>query len=247
MMKVALICAIPQESRPILRQLGCFSRVRLGNLFVWSGASANLQLILAESGMGMDHAAEAAQNIIKFAPPDIVISTGFCGAIRPGLRRGDVILAENILTYDTALRPTSAFCDRTLLERLSPSGATTFHRGTFITTSAMVAKSQIAASLDEQIRFPVLEMESNAVAEVCNRSGIPFVAIRVVSDTAEQDPHAVCSKIFAADMKISMIKLLKAIVTAPLITRDLIRLAIDATAAGTSLAQTIEFSLGKLR
>lgn len=247
MKKIALICAIPQESRQILRRLSNPSKAYLKDMPIWNCQSSNLHVILAETGIGMTRAAEAAKNIIRFATPDIVISTGFCGAVSPGLLSSDIVLAERVLNYTTTLHPYSVSIDRSLFNILSAPGNINFHPGTFITTKEMVAKCQIAALLDDRIANPVIEMESHAVAEVCNSCGIPFAAIRAVSDPADQDPQPVCSKIFTADMKISLLKTLKCVITAPQTTRKLIQLYTGAEAAGRSLARAIEFSLNRLQ
>jgi len=89
-------------------------------------------------------------------------------------------------------------------------------------------------------------MNGLAVAEGCNYRDIPAV-FRIVSDSIDRDPQPVCSKIFAADMKVSMIKILKPVITAPLRTRKLLQMHVDAEAAGNSLAEAIEFSLERLR
>ena len=48
-------------------------------------------------------------------------------------------------------------------------------------------------------------------------------------------------------MKVSMIKILRMIITAPLSTRKLLQMHVDAEAAGNSLAEAIDFSLERLR
>ena len=74
-----------------------------------------------------------------------------------------------------------------------------------------------------------------------------LAALRIVSDTTDRDPQPVCSKIFAADRKVSMLKILRTVITAPLRTRKLLQMHVDAEAAGNSLAEAIKFSLERLR
>lgn len=247
MIKVAIICAIPQESRPILRRLGFLSRVRSDELTLWSGTTADMQVTLAESGIGITRAAAAAKTIIQYAAPDIIISAGFCGAVNPGLHRGDIVFAEKIFTLTAGLQPSKATIDSDFLKLSDAAGRPDFLRGTFITTAAMVAKTWFAPLVDDRISNPVLEMESHAVAEVCQDNGIRFAGLRAVSDTAANDPQPVCSKLFDHEMKLSMVKLLLTVATSPLSVRRLFRLYVDTAAAGGSLAEAIKFSLGTLR
>ena len=48
-------------------------------------------------------------------------------------------------------------------------------------------------------------------------------------------------------MKVSMIKILRTVITAPLRTRKLLQMHVDAEAAGNSLAEAIGFLLERLR
>ena len=52
------------------------------------------------SGVGRATARAAAQKLIDQVRPDRVIAAGFCGALDPGLRVGDIVLSPRILTVD---------------------------------------------------------------------------------------------------------------------------------------------------
>lgn len=247
MKTIAIICAIPQESRPILRRLAAHRRTSLQGIPLWQSESSGQQLFLVESGMGTARATAAAESVIGQIAPDLVISAGFCGALLPGLDRGAIVLAERLLAYPDLRCSAAVSIDQTLLTRLAAPADKTLHRGTFITTPMLVAKNRVRTLLDEQLAHPVLEMESHAVGTVCARRGVPFAAIRAVSDGADQDPHLDCSKIFAADMKISIMQILKAIIVEPALGRRLLQLRQDAGVAGNSLAQAVALSLGRLQ
>jgi len=221
--------------------------MQLNDIPIWNCFTSTLHVTLAETGIGMRRATQAAREIIRFTKPDIVISTGFCGALRTGLRRGDIVIAEKILAYPPALQSSSASLDRNLLDILSGAGKVNTNLGTFISTQVMMEKDRLAPLVDDQLQNPVLEMESHALAEVCAGNGIPFAAVRAVSDTAEYDPQPVCSKIFTDDMSVSLTKLLRAAVADPLIIRELLQLHSAARSAGNSLAEAIVSSLEKLQ
>lgn len=246
MIKIALLSAIPQERRPIQRQLGNSTQGQIKDIPIWSFVSSNQKVLLAETGIGSKRAEEAAKHIIEFMSPDIVINTGFCGALTTGLRLGDIVLAESVLAYSTELHALPDAVDKTLFNLLSASVNQVFYPATFISTTGIESKWRIAALLNDKILRPVLEMESYAIAAVCHNNDIPFVSIRAVSDTADQDPQPVCSKIFGSDLKISIIKLLKALITSPLISRDLVQLSANTEVAGKYLAIAIKRTLETL-
>jgi hypothetical protein len=67
-----------------------------------------------------------------------------------------------------------------------------------------------------------------------------------VSTSADHEPQPVYSKIFDADMKLSVIKILKPVITASITAQKLLQHHNYAEAAGKSLAHAIEFSLERL-
>jgi adenosylhomocysteine nucleosidase len=206
-----------------------------------------MQVLLIESGIGTVRAAKAVRDIINLAAPDLVISTGFCGAVKSGLSRGDIVLAEKIFTYNSAHLSDAVSIDTSYLNQLGSTAKIVIHPGTFITTIGFMAKTRITEALHGEIPNPVLEMESHAIAEVCINHGVPFAAIRAVSDTAASDPYHICRKLFDADMNIRLRSLLKTVITEPTITRQLLQLHADAKAAGICLAKAIEFSLENIK
>lgn len=197
----------------------------------------------------MARAAAATAAAIAITSPDIVISTGFCGAVMPGLHLGDVVMADKIFAYSA-----STGMERPCLSApLSPKHLDlngikdSIHRGAFITTETLVAKSDVSASLSEQMDNPVLEMESYAIIKVCNERNIPCIAIRAVSDTFDFDPQPCCSKIFDAEMQISMPKLLRSLWVNPALILKLLKLKTDTKTAGILLAQAVVETLKGLR
>jgi adenosylhomocysteine nucleosidase len=80
-------------------------------------------------------------------------------------------------------------------------------------------------------------MESFAVAEVARAGGLPFIAVRVIIDTADDDlPEAVLSAADSAG-QVRIGRLLGAIARAPGDLPGLIRLAARYRQAGRSLAR----------
>lgn len=112
------------------------------------------------------HAAEAIADGATAA-----ISTGFCGALDPGLALGDVVVPAQVM--DAATGETFP-CDRALA-----IGAGT-PAGTLVTTARVVTDPAARAALDGV----AVDMESAGIARACARAGVPFAAIRAVTDRA---------------------------------------------------------------
>ena len=100
------------------------------------------------------------------------ISVGFCGALDPSLERGDVVVPESVRD---ALTGDAWDCDRALAHG---AGA---QRGTLVTADRVVSQPAERRALDGL----VVDMESAGTARACARAGIPFAAIRAVTDRAD--------------------------------------------------------------
>lgn len=96
---------------------------------------------------------------------DRVLSIGYCGALDPALGVGDIVI-------DGELRP------------LQPAGAV---EGSIYSVDRVAATAAEKASLYASTGCRVVEMESAAVRQWAAAHGVPYGAVRVVSDTAAED------------------------------------------------------------
>jgi adenosylhomocysteine nucleosidase len=94
-----------------------------------------------------------------------VISTGFCGALDPALHVGDIVVSGE--GFEGA--------------------AGQFFRGNIWSADQVAVTSEEKLKLRQSTGACVVEMESAAVAEKANAWGLPFRAVKVVSDTADED------------------------------------------------------------
>jgi len=60
------------------------------------------------------------------------------------------------------------------------------HRGTLLTTKAVVRLPSEKKSLFQNYGAMAVDMETFAVAEVCRRRNVAFSSIRVINDTADE-------------------------------------------------------------
>lgn len=132
-----------------------------------------MEAVLVADGPGMQLAGAAADVARRHVRPDVVVSTGFCGAVDPELETGEVLIAtavndkENDKTY-AARQPRD--CDAAQ-------------------TGCVVSVSRVANSVaDKRDLFEAgaraVEMEAGAVAARAAIWGVPFYCIRAVLDTA---------------------------------------------------------------
>jgi len=132
-------------------------------------AGAGVRIIV--TGMGAGAAERLAGEAIE-AGATAVLSVGFCGALDDHLERGDVVVPEQVRDGATG---EAWSCDATLAQ-----GAGRM-RGTLVTSREVV--SDPAAR--RRLAGVAVDMESAGTARACMRAGVPFAAIRAVTDRAD--------------------------------------------------------------
>jgi len=176
-MNILVTFAVQEEFTPWQRRRN-FRRLP-GNwpLFETEFGAARVRAIL--TGMGQSHALEAAKRVLP-ERPDICISTGLAGALRSGYRPGDILVARLV---SEAGEPVAVATHRELLSTAVDCGAKQVER--FSTSRTLVASAQQKRNLGNEAE--AVEMESYTILAEAARHGVPSVAVRAISDTAEFD------------------------------------------------------------
>ena len=125
-------------------------------------------------GPGMQLAGFAADAVRQRVKPDLVVSTGFCGALDPELNCGDILIATSVIDVENG---------RTFAARTPERGCSSAKTG------ALVCSNRVAVSVEDKRQLAqtgarAVEMESGAIAWRAGIWGAPFYCIRAVSDAA---------------------------------------------------------------
>lgn len=241
---IGLVVAMPEEVRPIARVLGHFSREKIDRFPLYRFPMEDREIHLVQCGMGMEKAAAATTALIDGERPDIIISAGFGGGVREELSTGDIVIAGCIVSLgdgnsaDTAAID-NAYLLRNIVESL-PLRNFAIVGGSIVTSRGIVRKREIDRALSREMRNPVLDMETSAVAEACSRKAVPFLALRAVSDPADEELLFSIEEITDRDLNISIRRILSAILRNPRILPQMFRLARNAKTAGENLALVVE-------
>lgn len=188
-MKIAVITAMQEEFRAVANSLGSRSKLKSAILQPIKLCSNGHEFILLESGMGFDNAARGAE-LLTEEHPDLFISVGFCGAIESSLQVGDILVAEKIIIANKSnfdIVPAILSEIGPTLVALHGAEGKRVYGGTFVSTSTITSKKSLKESLPESYPNLVVEMESGAIAIVAAEHGIPMLAIRAVSDPADEE------------------------------------------------------------
>jgi len=131
------------------------------------------------TGMAIRNA-EPGLSLLLREGADICISSGLAGALRPGLVWGEVVVARHLGVLG---RDEKRDCDQRLVDLAVEKGAMAVD--TFLMSSSVLGLSEMKRQ--SAVQGDVVEMESFSIVTRASENWIPSVAIRSISDTAEED------------------------------------------------------------
>jgi adenosylhomocysteine nucleosidase len=191
------------------------------------------------TGMGQTYALEAAQRVLP-ERPDICISTGLAGALQGGYRPGDILAARLVSEVG---EPVAVASHRELLSAAKECGARQIER--FATSPTLVTRADQKRYLGAQAE--AVEMESYVILAEAARCGVPAVAIRAISDSAEFNIPYDLAKARDARGQIRWGGVVAQVMRHPAGLPALLRLARDCRHAAGQLANFLDAYTGTLR
>jgi adenosylhomocysteine nucleosidase len=210
----AILSALAEEQQGLLEQLGQPRRVARAGRDFWQGELHGQPVVLALSRIGKVAAATTATTLIEAFGAQRLVFTGVAGGVGPGVRVGDVVVATGFVQHDMDASPIFPryqiplygrehfACDEDLSALLSGAahaglariGSHSVHHGLIASGDRFVSKAEesraLQAALASAGHAPLaVEMEGAAVAQVCFDYGVPFAAVRTISDRADDTAH----------------------------------------------------------
>ncbi len=165
-----------------------------------TGRLGNNDIILWQCGIGKVNAAVGTMRLVQQHHPDAILSTGLAGGIDPLMRVMDILAATQCVYHDVDCG-IGLGCTRGQVQGLPERFDANQHlldtalmvprgEGERLMTGLICTGDQFITDRERQTlikrNFPdglACDMESAAIAQTCYLLGIPFLSIRVISDT----------------------------------------------------------------
>jgi adenosylhomocysteine nucleosidase len=203
-MRVGVIAALKEEIDPLVQSLGDVETFTWGRRVFHQGKLGDCQVVAVAGGVGKVKAAACTQYLIDRFSIEALICTGVAGAINPRLHAGDVVISRKTLQHDfdpgdpEVLRrfrrrwleadPGLAKLALDAAKGLSLAGQC--RPGKVLTGDQAIVSQDRRQWLWQTFRGDCVDMESAALAQVCQMNGVPWVIVRAISDSAEEDSIA---------------------------------------------------------
>lgn len=206
-MPIAIVAAMQEELAAVLELMPDEQRQRVGGRDYWFGHLHGREVVAVLSGIGKVAAATTATALIeRFGVRQIVFS-GVAGGLAPGVKVGDVVVAASFLQHDLDASPifpryevplygTDRFAtDAAVSDQLAGAvqralPQARLHRGLVVSGDRFVSSAAESRQLQQALPEALaVEMEGAAFAQVCHDYGVPFAAVRTISDRADDAAH----------------------------------------------------------
>ena len=176
---VGLVCALPIEIGTFLDRCERARNYKGGEFVFRGGRYDEIRVAAVETGLGFARARQATLALLDAHSPPWVISCGFSGALLPEMRVGHIVMADSIVdTHGHEL---------TVDVNMLGDPEKGLHVGRVVTVDTIVRAIAEKKTLAEKFSAIAVDMESLAVAQVCQEQNRRFLAVRAISDDMSAD------------------------------------------------------------
>ena len=200
MKTIGIIAALGRELKEIRNNIEITDQRTIKGYKFLEGSLGVNRIILACSSVGKVNAAICSELLISNFNTNYVINTGIAGSIEPRVELLDIVIGSEIIYHDIEgyilkgcypFRESFESSDELLKianqagNRLSSWGGL-FHTGRIVSGDAFVSCPEHKAEIKEKLSPLCVEMEGAAIAHCCFVNRIPFLAVRSISDPADE-------------------------------------------------------------
>jgi adenosylhomocysteine nucleosidase len=179
---IVIVFALGFEAGGTVDLLEGSSYSRCANFIEHAGSWEGHRVAVIESGVGREAAATATSDVISLHRPSWVVSTGFAGALTPELRRGHMLMADEVVDVEGDRLEIGLHVDRAAIQ-----AARGLHVGRLLTVDRLIRTAAEKRDLCHQYDAVACDMETMAVAQVCQQRKVRFLAVRIISDAVDDE------------------------------------------------------------
>lgn len=152
------------------------------------------RILLIQTGIGPDKARSIARKIFENESWDVVISTGFAGALN-FFPVGSLVIGNEVLLEPSVHSLSDSYKQRIMCDpdwvntsfniplQMNPP----LQNGRFVTIDHVLTHASQKKNLGNQTGAVAVDMESGPIGLVAQQHGIPFLIVRAISDGVNED------------------------------------------------------------
>ena len=205
-MKYGVICAMEEEIKSLLNIIDLVKETNLNGIIFYEGQIKGTDVVLVRSGIGKVEAGITAAILVTNFTVDQLIHSGSAGGIGQGLKVGDIVLSTEVAYHDV---DATAFgyeygrlpeqdvvryvADDKLIskfEKAAEGNEMVVHKGLIVTGDQFISSNvKVKEILGHFPDALCCEMEGAAIGQVAHQFKKPFIVVRAMSDTGDDDAN----------------------------------------------------------
>ena len=172
-MKIGIIVAMRKELALLLPLLSNPSSESHDGLEFHTGTIGSNQVIAMQCGIAKVNAAIGTVTLINHYAPSLIINSGVAGGTDKSVNVMDIVVGSRVAYHDVWCGPESTYG--------AVQGLPLYYEADKHALQLSIEQVKIIKS-----HFPdalAVDMESGAIAQVCELRNVPFMSMRVISDS----------------------------------------------------------------
>lgn len=202
MNKIGIIFAMKEEIDAFLKYFDLKNEYHLFELNFYEGFINNIECILVECGIGKVNASRTTQILIDNYDVDIIINVGVAGSVSDNLNVGDIVIGDKLVQHDfdiTAFNHEKGYipnvgkyldADEYLLnlcQQIIVPNDYKVYRGVIASGDIFCSSEKMSNKIHDKFNALCVEMEGASIAQVCYLCNIPFLVLRSISDSNDNN------------------------------------------------------------
>lgn len=200
---IGIISALDEELMEIIDKIET-KKVRRGCFTFYLANISNKEVVLGICGVGKVNSAIYTQSMIDNFSPEIIINIGVAGSTDNDVKIGDLVIGTEYFYHDfdcteagyvmgqiPELKDVKFVADKKLVDisyekakKVLPEDR--IFRGIIATGDIFVAKKEIKNKIKQNFNSLCCEMESCSIIHTCHLNGVKYLALRSISDNANE-------------------------------------------------------------
>ncbi|MDE5868877.1 MAG: 5'-methylthioadenosine/adenosylhomocysteine nucleosidase [Muribaculaceae bacterium] len=193
-MRIAILVAMDKELNLLLSIMPDNNIITINGKDYFQGEIGGKDIIAGKCGIGKVNSALNTYRLIEAVKPDLVINSGVAGGAGGGISIGEVLIADKVAYHDVWCGPGTDYGAADGFESYllpSPEIIDVCKEKISDAKFGLICSGDKFISKAEEVKeigshFPdvmAVDMESAAIAQTCRMCKVPFLIIRVMSDT----------------------------------------------------------------
>lgn len=187
-MKLMVLAAFPQELKHVLKNIKAVKGGKKRPFTIYEGRYLSHAIVAVQTGMGPVGIEAGLEGVIEGHKPDYLVSIGFGGALYDGAKTGELVWGIEYMLQgkgEGGRLKEDAAVNKAVFKRLC--GRLDIKEGIIITVTERTAKPELREAVPNSSPFPVCDMETFYLAGLALKRGVPFFAIRSITDRADEE------------------------------------------------------------